>query len=488
VLAMTVFPIHAQGQLESRLNIGPNAHVSVDNPKDGASESWLSADPTDPNRLLACTVIFPDGENRRYTTVYLSVDRGRTWRATLTTRTYAESTDPACALGPNGVANHIALVLKPASPIVIAAYRSTDGGATWRERTEVRNSGIDRESIVADATGGRYHGRVYITGMTFLSELDKPVSPRNGIGAWTSTDGGATFDKAAKSASPASRYTYGLGNSVVLKDGTLLTLFGENLNTDTLGLSARVAPGRADAIIEVAASTDGGETYVPAVKIADKYTGDVNSGAVSTPSLAADPGSPSFGPNVYAVWTDFRSGHAQILLSRSIDKGKSWSAPRVMNDVLPEARDVAGPNVFMPNVAVNREGAVLLTWYDRHDTPGNLGWRLRARSSLDGGDTWLPSVSVSSAMNTYHKRETLTVSGNVTGGGAREHWTRGGELRIRLRMHPAQFWAADYSGLAADAGGVFHALWTDNRTGVPQLWTAPIAVSGAVVRKGDRRD
>jgi hypothetical protein len=44
--------------------------------------------------------------------------------------------------------------------------------------------------------------------------------------------------------------------------------------------------------------------------------------------------------------------------------------------------------------------------------------------------------------------------------------------------------AGDTAGLRADANGVFHALWIDNRTGTGQVYTAPIRVSGAVARHG----
>ena len=38
--------------------------------------------------------------------------------------------------------------------------------------------------------------------------------------------------------------------------------------------------------------------------------------------------------------------------------------------------------------------------------------------------------------------------------------------------------------MAVDADGVFHAMWVDNRTGVSQLWTAPITVRGSVRKHG----
>jgi hypothetical protein len=47
-----------------------------------------------------------------------------------------------------------------------------------------------------------------------------------------------------------------------------------------------------------------------------------------------------------------------------------------------------------------------------------------------------------------------------------------------------QFYAGDYAGLAADAGGTFHGFWIDNRTGREQVWTAPVTVDGKATRNG----
>jgi hypothetical protein len=34
----------------------------------------------------------------------------------------------------------------------------------------------------------------------------------------------------------------------------------------------------------------------------------------------------------------------------------------------------------------------------------------------------------------------------------------------------------DTAGLAADADGVFHRVWIDNRTGIPQMWTTTVTI------------
>jgi hypothetical protein len=44
----------------------------------------------------------------------------------------------------------------------------------------------------------------------------------------------------------------------------------------------------------------------------------------------------------------------------------------------------------------------------------------------------------------------------------------------------------DYGGMAVRTDGVFHPFWVDNRTGVPQLYTAPVSVTGTVRRSADR--
>ncbi len=479
ILVLALLPVH---RALAQIVVGPNVHVSTTHLQDGLGEIWLNADPTDSSRLLGCGIVYPTDQNKRYTAAFLSTDRGQHWTQTLeTTRYLGSSADPACTLGSNGVANHVALTESESGT---AVYRSTDGGHTWQEEPGLPAKGLwlDRESIIADATGGQYAGRIYVTGAVMVPEMSGRA--RSGMGLWTSLDGGVSFAKSFVLVSPSGRYTLGLGNTVILSDGVLVALTGEVLHPDSIGQAPPPGPGHPNALLEVIRSTDGGETLEPAMKVADRFQ-DVDGTATWTPCLAVDAGSGVFKDRLYAVWTDLRTRHAEVLLAISTDKGKTWSPPRRLNDIDPDAKDVVGPNVFEPNVAVTRTGVVGVTWYDRHGTPGDLGWYVRFRASLDGGETWLPSVLVSSAPNTYHRSEPLITTASTSGGGAKESWEKDGGLQLRAGLQGRQFTAGDYSGLAADAGGLFHAFWTDNRTGLPQIWTAAVAVRGTPLLHGD---
>jgi len=126
--------------------------------------------------------------------------------------------------------------------------------------------------------------------------------------------------------------------------------------------------------------------------------------------------------------------------------------PRIVSDDEGALKPGDRPNNFMPMIAVNRKGIVGISWYDRRDNPDNLGYCPRFRASLDGGRTWLPSIRVSTSANLVNdEKETRFNSGDTT-------------------------------GLTADASGIFHPLWIDNRSGVHQMWTTTVTVPGAGVR------
>jgi len=133
----------------------------------------------------------------------------------------------------------------------------------------------------------------------------------------------------------------------------------------------------------------------------------------------------------------------------------------------------------MPAIAVNRDGVVGVSWYDRRDFPDESGWIVRFRASLDGGETWLPSIRVSEQPNNYSERSTFPLGLYVQSASDAQSYTI-----ISLGAYGNIILGGDTAGLAADVDGVFHPVWADNRTGVAQVWTAPVTVRAVAVKNG----
>lgn len=117
-----------------------------------------------------------------------------------------------------------------------------------------------------------------------------------------------------------------------------------------------------------------------------------------------------------------------------------------------------------------------MAWYDRRDAGDNMGWKIRAAASLDGGETFSSSVVVSETANTF----TASTPWHPASSG----YAGSGKVSLSVNLPGFFVDAGHTSGMAVGASGVFHPVWIDNRTGVAQLWTAPITVSGAVVKNG----
>src|SRR5262249_56844730 len=78
---------------------------------------------------------------------------------------------------------------------------------------------------------------------------------------------------------------------------------------------------------------------------------------------------------------------------------------------------VNGPDNMTPTVAVNKDGVVCVNWYDRREFNDDLGWNIRLRCSLDGGDTWSPSTKVTDQPTVFGATETWNASGRGGAGG-----------------------------------------------------------------------
>jgi hypothetical protein len=487
---------HAQ---VSQILVGPNVHVSRVHERYSIGEVLLSSDPVDANRLLGCAIIYSESENRRWTVVYLSTDGGNNWQPTLETKNYEDSADPACALGRAGLAIHVAIATNDREHSSLCVYRSSDGGKNWTKQEDIPMTfhGIDRESATIDRSEGKFGNWVYITGQSFIN--DSGGGMRNAFGVWRSRNGGMSFEGPTSRTAMLGRYLVEPSNGAVLSDGTLVSIFGDIKHYDfSVNRVPQATPEQSNADLEAVTTTEGGDSISEATRVDDFFMvsapDDLSIVTSGMPTLAVDPGDGPFRDRLYATWADVRDGRSEIRLAYSADGGKTWSKSIVIDDISGPTESKSGPQNFLPTVAVNNAGVVAVTWYDRRLNPDGLGWFVRFRCSLDGGETWLPSVSISEKPNTFSPQQKLFTSAYAVPAGTSglDAESEAGSVglntesvgHIGVNLQWRQFFAGDYAGLAADASGTFHALWIDDRTGLAQVWTTRIVVDGRAIRNG----
>lgn len=460
------------------ITVGDNVQVSMDLPTVVHWEVVTCVDPSGARRLLTIGLIDGGVTQTIFQTdgvAYLSTDGGQRWETSLDLRGKAARTiDPDCVFGSDGTAYLSMMYAADADAPwdELALYRSTDGGRTWLPPVIAPMSlGIDRPFVAIDNTGGQYDGHVYVNGLVRGQGRPRALT------LFRSVNGGVSLEPPVRLVMPDATYFISPGGITVLSDGTVVSLFYETKAWCLAENGSRVACSqRSPRYVKAYTSTDGGETITPPVTIA---TTSIQPRPIS---LAVDRGNGPFRDRLYAMWADSSGVHKRVVLAYSDDKGSSWSTPTTVSDNIRWSPPDLGPDVFLPALAVNRAGVVGVLWYDERGNPGRehllqLGYDVRFAASLDGGETFLPSVRVTSQSVTEHRSSGEWLAASLIPASAEWGTTA---LSVSLKSHSLGHTA----GLESDSSGVFHAVWVDGRTGVGQIWTAPVTVVGTAVRNG----
>src|SRR5262249_19062033 len=132
-------------------------------------------------------------------------------------------------------------------------FRSEDGGKSWAH--SLRLPFIDRQYFAVDRTGGKYNGRIYIHANGDGKDTTHGRSRRE-MELLRSLDGGRTFLGPVGNTEPDT-FVYRLtipGAGVVTQKGTLLMPYWTSHGAKS------GSGGGGGQFIEIAASTDGGES------------------------------------------------------------------------------------------------------------------------------------------------------------------------------------------------------------------------------------
>jgi hypothetical protein len=461
----------------SRIEVGKNVQVSLDNGSIPHYEVISCANPTNTRQMVAGVMTLQNASFR--TLVYQSPDGGDHWRQVL--KVDDASGDPACVFGTDGTAYVAVLTMEGHGKSLL--YRSPDGGATWS--SPVEQPAADRPYLSVDDTGGPFHGSLYYLGVSSARTLESqgtvPYGPDPGFmtgpALYVSRNNGATFTGQLRVALKP-QYALGVSNSAVLADGSVVALLGVSRDHGT-PFNVDYRPARS---LTAVRSTPGGTALREAVKVSDWYLDSAKNDGSNIAALALDRTNGPFGGRLYAVWPDNRSGRSQVLLSWSDSKGDSWSAPIVVDNDLSKTDPNPMPDAINPTVAVNQAGVVGVAWGDRREHADNLGWRFRFAASFDGGDTFTPSAKLASGTSSYDRDVPYPFMAFPSRSPAPRQ-----PLEMRISVMRFFYSSGDTVSMTVDQAGRFHPMWCDNRTGLSQLWTAPVVVTGSALRNGSEQ-
>lgn len=363
---------------------------------DTETEPTISVDPRDSRNLVAGWM---QDLYRGYVTAW-SKNSGATWKTSVVpgiSRCSGDSfelaADPWLSTGPDGITYLAGISLdindspNPVGPPFLPVRsrlqvnRSADGGRSWSPpAVVVGGTGRlhDKPSLVADPQRA---GHAYIVWTEFLTPLGPPAE---GISFSRTTDGGASWSPPLHLDFPMPAGSMPIGALVmVLPDGALLAI------TTVRARNGTDDPHRIFAM----RSTDLGTTWSPPTLVTEFPATD---GRHSTPFSDPETGEAIDAPEwaissavardgtVYVTWRHRVSpAEADIRLAKSTNGGVSWGSPTTVAS--------ASAEIFLPVIAVARDGTVGVTYYDdRRDVLADEGYSndFRFAHSHDEGATW----------------------------------------------------------------------------------------------------
>lgn len=340
---------------------------------DAANEASMCMDPNNPNRIAIGWRQFDStNSNFRQGGYAFSTNGGTTWTFGGTLQTNAFRSDPVLATDAEG--RFYYLSLWDASTLQCDIWRSTNGGANWRQVGQA--VGGDKSWMTIDTTASSGHGTIY--------QSWQRLSPTGTRDFSFSADGGVTWTNPF--AIPQAPYfgTLDVGpNGEVYHFAQDGVRFWMNRSTNAPNHAVPFA-------FDLTVPVDLGGSLV--------FGGGPNGvGLLGQAQVAVDRSTNSTRGNVYALCsTGSATNQCDVMFARSINRGATWSAPVRIN----ADPTTNGAFHWFGTIAVAPNGRVDVCWYDTRGSTNINVSQLYYSYSIDGGITWSPNRAVSPQFNT----------------------------------------------------------------------------------------
>lgn len=345
---------------------------------DAANEPSLAVDPNNPNKMIIGWRQFDNiNSNFRQAGYAFTTNGGQTWTFPGSINSGVFRSDPVLDIDTDGTFYYNSLTSNDGI-YTCKVFRSTDGGQSWDEGVEAK--GGDKQWMVIDKTDG--------------------PGKDNNYSYWTSYWSSCQPGNFTRSVDKGESY------------GPCVSVLG-----DPYWGTLAVAPDGALYIsgsgwygIMVAKSTNAQHPLVSTSW--DFYTdvnmdGDITSGADVNPggllgqaNIAVDYSTSACNGNVYVLASIARNNGdpGDVMFSRSIDGGLSWTNPHRVN------QDFSFSNTqWFGTMSVAPNGRIDAVWLDTRDAPAGLS-RMSAlyySYSVNQGETWSINQRISESFDPH---------------------------------------------------------------------------------------
>ncbi len=153
---------------------------------------------------------------------------------------------------------------------------------------------------------------------------------------------------------------------------------------------------------------------------------------------------------------------SNVFYTRSTNGGASWSTPMRLNG------DPTNTDQWNPAIAVNANGVVAVTWYDRRvDTVNNFNYSRFSRISMDGGVTWGADFQIADVVSSVPPLCLLSSGLCIS---------NPSDARVSYCYH------GDYDQIAIDEKARTYDLWSDDRLGNPDVYFERVSWNSGFAR------